>query len=107
MKQNYVPGSMSFSEGFMGPRGNVGFTMKYDNEKAKKIIEDLIKQGRKITSAKVGLDGDWRENSDTLYENKEFQDVSFYDSSIWATPIMLVYFEDAPSECYEVWNKED
>lgn len=105
MKQNYTPGSMSFSDGFNGPRGNVGFTMVYDEEKAKKIINKLLSEKRNIDFAKVGLDGDWDCNSDTLYSENEFNETYFHDNSIWATPIMIVNFFDSPSECYEVWSK--
>ena len=40
-KENYIPGSQSFAEGFLGPKGNVGFIMLVDEKKAKKIIEEL------------------------------------------------------------------
>ena len=36
--ENYIPGSISFAEGFMGPRGDVGFTMLLDRKKAKSIV---------------------------------------------------------------------
>ena len=54
---NYIPGSMSFAEGFFGPKGDVGFFMEADYEKAKEILDKLIKSGRKVTSAEMGLDG--------------------------------------------------
>ena len=104
MKQNYIPGSISFSSGFYGPRGDAGFTMKYDEQKAKSIINDLKSSGRKILSAEVGLDGDWDCNHSTIYHYGEFCKTDFHDNSIWAPPIMIVFFEDTPSECYEVWG---
>lgn len=107
IKKNYMPDSISFASGFMGPKGDVGFIMKYDHGKALKIIEDLLSSGRKISEATAGLDGDWRENSSTIYEDgqlvKDFYE--FYQTSCWATPILMVFFEDAPSERHEVWEK--
>lgn len=107
MKKNYIPGSISFSQGFAGPRGNVGFTMVYDEKKAKEIINKLLSGKRNIDFVEVGLDGDWDCNSDTLYSEKGFNETYFHNNSIWATPIMIVNFIDSPSECYEVWIKKD
>jgi len=106
IKKNYVPGSMSFAEGFLGPKGNVGFIMKMDRTKAKSIIEQLIKDKRKIVDAKIGLDGDWTENSDVFFDGKKFCDTEWvYSESQWAKSILIVTFEDSPSETYEVWKK--
>lgn len=101
MKINY-----EWDEGYNGPRGNVGFTMKFDKEKAKEIITKLINENKDIDYVEVGLDGDWEINRDILFTSNSFQEVDFYDNSIWATPIMIVYYNDTEdTECYEVWNK--
>lgn len=98
---------MGFSAGFLGPRGNAGFSMIFDEEKARKIVSLLIDKGMKVSNALVGLDGDWDMNSATLFEDGGFvEDVSFYDKSIWAKPTLIVNFEDRPSRAYEVWKAE-
>src|SRR5687768_11537117 len=100
MKTNYYPGSISFSEGFLGPKGDVGFFMVADQTQAHNIIKSLIAQGRNVTSAEMGLDGDWQENSCTVYEDGEYEDYDAYDHSQWAEPILIVNFSDGPSETY-------
>lgn len=101
-KTNYIPGSISFSEGFLGPKGDVGFFMVADQEQAHQIIKSLIDQGRKVTDAQMGLDGDWSCNSCTIYEDGVYSDYTEYGSSTWATPILIVNFSDGPSETYPV-----
>jgi len=106
--ENYIPGSISFAEGFMGPRGDVGFTMLLDRKKAKSIVNKLLKEGLKIKKATMGLDGDWAENNEILFkDNKFIEEVNFrmYEYSVWAKPIMVVEFKDIPSRTYEVWKK--
>jgi hypothetical protein len=105
-KLNYIPGSMSFADGFMGMRGDVGYTMVYNSEKATAIINNLLKDGRDVVDATVGLDGDFSINSGVIYEAGEWSDYEEYNNSRWATPIMIVTFTDGPSECYEVWEKQ-
>lgn len=107
MKLNYTPGSMSFAAGFAGPRGDVGYFMKADQEKAHQIIKDLISQGRKVEGAEMGLDGDWDKNSCEVYRDGEFLDYDAYSSSQWAEPIMIVSFEEDPTETYSVWTREE
>lgn len=104
-KKNYTPGTMSFAEGFLGPIGDVGFFMNVDNEKALKIISNLLKSGRKIKSAELGLDGDFSENSTTIYDGSEFHDYDAYEGSQWATPILIVNYEDGSSESFECWYR--
>lgn len=58
---------MSFLAGFLGPRGDVGFFMVADYEKAKTIIQNLISAGREIEAVEMGLDGDWGENSMVIW----------------------------------------
>lgn len=101
---NYIPGSISFSAGFLGPRGNVGFQMVYDHNKAIEIIDQLKSDNRKITSKTVGLDGDFQENNSEINDAGELE-YDFWQKSTWAEPILIVNFEDAPSETYSVWRK--
>lgn len=102
-----IPGSISFSEGFLGPKGDVGFIMEYDHEKATKIINNLLQDGRKIESGTAGLDGDWNINHCTIYDAAGFHEYDAHSSSQWAAPILIVTFEDEPSETFEVWKREE
>lgn len=104
--KNYKPGSIGFAEGFMGPKGDVGFFMVADWNKAKAIIEKLLSEGRNIESVEMGLDGDWDVNSMTVWEDGEFTEYNCYGHSQWAPSIIIVNYKDAPSETYEVWTKE-
>jgi len=105
--KNYVPGLMSFAEGFLGPKGdNVGYFMLVDESKARKIIKGLLKEGRNIDFAELGLDGDWRVNSTAIYQDGKFYKYDSYGGSGWATPTLIVYFKDAPNEAYPCWKKE-
>lgn len=103
---NYRPGTISFAEGFKGPKGNVGFSMVADYEKAKNIIEKLLSEGKKIDYVEMGLDGDWGENSMIIWEDNSFEKYNLYDNSIWAEPIIIVNYKDSPSETYSVWSKQ-
>ena len=106
-EKNYVPGSISFMEGFFGPKTNIGYSMIADYEKAKSIVEELLKEGRDIDNVKMGLDGDWSYNSNVIWENNKFFDYCYHDNSVWAEPIIIVYFNDGPSETYSTWYKKE
>lgn len=101
---NYIPGSQSFADGFLGPKGNVGYMMYADYGKAKEIIEALLQTDRSIVDATMGLDGDWDCNSTVIWDG-EFHEYDSHGSSIWAAPIMIVTFKDSPAEMYPVWSK--
>lgn len=88
--KNYKPASIGFAEGFLGPKGDVGFQMVADWEKAKSIIEKLLADGRNIEEAEMGLDGDWIENSMIVWEDGEFFEYDCWGSSQWAEPILIV-----------------
>jgi len=107
MKQNYIPGSISFAEGFNGPKHDIGFFMNFSQAKAEEIVKNLLSEGRKITEAVGGLDGDWNENHSTIYDGEKFRKYSAFSGSQWATPILIVYFSDGPSETFEVWDREE
>jgi len=104
--KKYKPGSNSFGEGFMVPKGDVGFFMVADWDKAKAIIERLLSEGRNIEEVEMGLDGDWRENSMTVWADGEFKEYDRHGISQWAEPIIIVNYKDAPSETYSAWSKE-
>ena len=105
--KNYTPGTISFAEGFLGPKGNVGFFMNVDNEKAKQIVSELLKNGKKIKSADLGLDGDFSINSTVIYHGEKFYDYNAYEGSQWATPILIVNYEDGSNEMFECWFREN
>lgn len=109
MEKNYVPGSMGFSEGMLvGPSLCAGATifMLVDEKKARSIIKGLLKDGRNIERAELGLDGDWSENSTEIYDGK-FHKYDAYHGSPWATPTLIVYFKDASNEAYESWQPKE
>lgn len=102
-KKNFIPGSTSFADGFStGRYRSLGATsfMAVDEKGAVKIVKNLLRDGRKIERAELGLDGDWGCNSTTIYDGK-FHKYDSYCGSPWATPILMVFFEDGPSESYE------
>jgi len=108
--ENYVPKSISFADGFLGASNlgiDVGFLMVADEKKAKKIIKSLIKEGVKIESAKLGLDGDFRENNTEIYDGEKFKEYDAYKRSQWAQPILMVFFRDGHSEAYSCWKKKE
>ena len=104
---NYIPDSIGFAEGFLGPKGDVGFFMVADWGKAKSIIENLLEMGSDISDVQMGLDGDWNENSMTVYEDGVFTEYSCYEMSQWAEPIMIVNYKNSPSETYSVWRRKE
>ena len=105
--QNYRPGSMSFADGFLGPKGDVGFFMIADMDKAKEIVNELLKQGKDILDVEMGLDGDWGVNSECIWSNGKFFDYDAYNNSCWAAPIIIVNYADGSNEAYDTWKKGD
>lgn len=80
--------------------------MNVDNEKAKQIVSELLKNKKEIKSADLGLDGDFSENSTTIYDGKKFYDYDAYEGSQWAMPILIVKYEDGSNEMFECWFRE-
>lgn len=107
MKKNYLPSStVSLASALFGPPYDLGFFMIFSQKKAREIIKKLLSKGRKITEAYAGLDGDWNENNCLIYDGKKFHKYDAYEGSCWATPILIINFDDGPSEAYEVWAKK-
>jgi|SRR6185312_15826554 len=113
-KLNYVPGSESFAGGMLIGKARSQMAaaaghpwMEADYPAAKAIVERLLNDGRQIERAEMGLDGDWRENSTVIWEDGEHSEYDSYHGSLWATPMLIVFFEDGPSEAYEVWKPGD
>ena len=109
--KNYLPGRMSWADGFLSGRirsemalEGGGCFMLFDMKKAKQIAKALGLQG--IESIRGGLDGDFGENSCTIYDGK-WHKYDAYEGSPWATPIILVEFKDKPMEAFECWSPQD
>lgn len=105
---NFTPGRMSFADGFMSfhPHGEIH--MQIDRKKARKILKELLAEGLHVKRAEIGLNGDWTENSEVIYENgksKRKPEFSMYEHSDWATPMLIVWFSDLPNRAYECWKE--
>ena len=111
MKKNYIPGSMGFAEGILtGVARSAGKTiwMNVDTENARSIVERKKKNGRDVTHAELGLDGDWGENSDIIYDSDNgFCEYGAYHGSRWATPTLIIFYNDGPSEAYDCYTEEE
>lgn len=105
--QNYCPGSISFADGFLEPKTGVGFSMIADMDKAKEIVNELLKQGKDILDVEMGLDGDWDVNSECIWSKGVFFNYGSYDNSYWASPIIIVNYADGSNEAYDSWKKSD
>lgn len=105
--KNYIPQSISFAEGFLGPKGNVGFLMVADYKKAEQIVNDILSDGAEIDNVVMGLDGDFECNSSTIYKDGKFHNYEAHESSQWAEPIIIINFRDRPSEAYSCYSKEE
>lgn len=107
--KNYIPGSMGFGEGFTAglfqTKGNVGYFMEFSDEKAKEIASLLNIED--IEEIVAGLDGDFMENNCVIYKDGKWTPYSAWHGSIWAKPIILVKFKNAPMEAFECWEKKE
>ena len=106
--KNEIPGSMSFSEGFLGPK-------RIDQERHYCDYEAMIKYIKSIDLGKAdhidcGLAGDMDCTGCTMFEDGEWEDeyfLNFYDNSSWATPCIVVYYKNkAPETVYLDTNKK-
>ena len=100
---DYNPGTMSFSAGFCGSKGDVGYFMEADWEMAKEIVNSLNKD--EIQNVEMGLDGDWIENSMIIWENGEFEEYYLHHGSQWAEPLLIVNYKNGRNEAYSCWHK--
>lgn len=103
---DYEPKSMSFAEGFLGPKNPKDYQMIYSHTKALAIVNSKLDEGLKVIKATCGLDGDFNVNNDVIYDGENFSDYSAYNISSWATPILIIEYSDKPSETYQVWDKK-
>lgn len=99
---NKTPESLVFtSDGHDKPDSEIHKTV--DEAKAISIIQQLLAVGRPIRAAYLGLDGDWNENHCMIFDGEEYSPYESCDSSRWATPVLLVEFEDGSNEMYACW----
>lgn len=103
--------SMSFSAGFLGPKGDDGCMHTYDHTKAVAAVEAEIARNPSLVEAQAGLDGDWDVNHDTLWTKSEgFMEPSFYQHSYWAIPSLLFIYEDGEERdggpCYTDYTRD-
>jgi len=98
--------SMSFEEGFLGTRGDVGFQMVVDYKRAKELIQSEIKNGKIIKRATLGLQGDWDCNNTEIYDGENHYEYEAWHSSQWATPTLEIIYSDGSEKSLEMWTKE-
>tara|TARA_R110000851_G_scaffold5230_1_gene21830 strand:- start:341 stop:673 length:333 start_codon:yes stop_codon:yes gene_type:complete len=107
MSKNYTEESMSFSDGFTTRRSKViGKRKTINKELAKLIIDYLILKGNNVQRAECGLLTDWQCTSFTVFKNNNFKYLvgSGHDTSDWAIPALIVFFEDGTNEMYHCFN---
>jgi hypothetical protein len=105
MSDRYVPETMSFSEGLLGPKGNVGYFMEADYQAAVAKVTALL-ETHNILKVEMGLDGDWGCNSQTIWTPTEgFQEYYTHSYSNWAPTIILVFFRGGRVKHYPVWKR--
>jgi len=99
--------SITFAEGFLGHRGDVGFQMVVDYERAKALIKNEIKAGKVIKRATLGLQGDWFENNTIIYDGKRHYKYDCHGDSQWAIPTLEIIYSDGSEKSMEMWIKAD
>lgn len=107
IEKNYTEESVSFMDGFTIRDSKVtGERKTVDENLAKSIINDLILKGRKVKRAECGLLTDWDCTGFTVFENNCFyyNVGSGHDNSDWATPALIVFFEDGTNEMYHCFK---
>ena len=85
-----------------------GERKRIDKVLAEKIISDLKNNGRIVDYAECGLLADWECTSFIVFDNDSFcySVGSGHDNSDWATPALIVYFEDGTNEMYHCFQKQ-
>ena len=106
---NYVPESIGFSEGYLYGlmKPDLGYIMIADWDKAKAIIEKLIADGRNVVEVEMGLDGDWRENSMTVWEDGQFMEYSCLRALNGQSQLLLCITKTHPRRCIQLGEKRN
>lgn len=104
--KNYIPGSISSGQGFLGIQARMSTKpqMFFSMKKAKQIVKQYTKKS--IDSIKAGLDGDFRENSCTIFDEDGWHEYDVYEHSNWATPIIIINFIDKPNQTFECYIED-
>lgn len=96
--------NMGFAEGMT-------FGMSQNSEDYKQInvreLKNYVKLNKdSILKVMAGLAEDWFYTSDTVYEKGKFLECpDVFSSSHWATPSILVIYNDGKEESFEMWEK--
>lgn len=81
-----------------------GLHKSVDYAKAVSIINQLQNSGRRIRAAYLGLDGDWNENNELIFDGDTIFSYEGCDSSRWATPVLYIEFDNGTTETYACWT---
>jgi len=94
---------LTFAEGFTTNRGrNDNPQMKFDWDKAALIIKEKCLEHKNLI-AEAGLQGDWDHTGGIIFEeNKPTNDEYTYLSSNWATPTLILSYNDGNDEQEEI-----
>lgn len=108
--EEYVPGSISWNDGWLGPpEGSKSFLMYFDMAGARQLELAVYSEEYPLSISKIvaGLDGDWEINHDTIYTLEEgWSSYEAWDSSCWATPIIQVHLSNGRVLTFECWEEE-
>ena len=52
------------------------------------------------------MDGGFSCNSTIIYDGENFFDYDAYEGSLWATPILIVEYEDGSNESFDCWYRQ-
>jgi hypothetical protein len=108
MKQS----TLSFAEGFLGKnakiatkKGNIQKAFNWD--KAAEIIKENLKQHPNLI-AEAGLQGDWEYTGGVIFENGKPTNENYtYLSSNWATPTLILEWDEEEQEEIECFVEEN
>lgn len=79
------------------------------------IINTVLKHSENIIRAVIGMEEDWRNTAETIFENGQYtQDLNIkiatsggINGSYWATPVIKVHLKDEKIIEYKVYTTEE
>lgn len=90
--------SMSFAEGFLGPKNSGTGNRTFDWDLAAEIIKKAFAEDAGI-SVEAGLQTDWSFTAGTIFENGKPTNESYtYLGSSWACPSLIISFSDGKEQ---------
>lgn len=107
MKQS----NFSFAEGFLGTQAKEAkkqgkSMMAFDWDKAAEIIKDRFKEHNDLV-AEAGLQGDWNYTGGEIFRDGSPTNEDYtYLSSNWATPTLILSWDDSEQEEIECFTNE-